>query len=213
MFAVWSPGRSSGTGLNLSNGRQMFSAEEDARLKQLVSQHGSKDWKNIAKKMPNRSTRQCRERYKNYLSPELINLPWSASEDDLLRQKFDVFGPKWATIAHFFTGRSDVSLKNHWASLISRGASARSEAANPSPASCDSPPRAQTELMPPIRAVVPQDFSEPLPPFKVPPAAPAFRISQMLWSTAEPSARQRVEVTIENERLKETFPNYGGKIW
>jgi hypothetical protein len=194
MSADWSGYCASGAGLKLSSVRHMFSAEEDARLKQLVVQHGNKDWKHIAKLMPNRSTRQCRERYKNYLSPELVNLPWSASDDDLLRQKFKIFGPKWATIAKFFTGRSDVSLKNHWASLDGRGASGRCEVADP----------------PSIRAVVPQDFAEPLPPLK---ALPSFRIGQMLWTTPEPSARQRIEVAVDNERLKETFPNYGGNIW
>ncbi|OHS96096.1 hypothetical protein TRFO_37767 [Tritrichomonas foetus] len=97
--------------------RQMFSPQEDETLKQLVSQYGDKDWKLIARKMPNRSTRQCRERYKNYLAPEIKNGPWTREEDELLRSKYQEFGPRWSTIATFFESRSDVNIKNRWTSI------------------------------------------------------------------------------------------------
>jgi hypothetical protein len=49
-------------------------------------------------------------------------LPWTAEEDELFREKFGEFGPKWARMAQFFPGRTDVSLKNHWAAMLSRQA-------------------------------------------------------------------------------------------
>lgn len=94
----------------------MFSIEEDDMLINLVKEYGDKSWRTISKHMPNRSTRQCRERYRNYLSPEIKNGPWTAEEDLLLEQKYLEYGPKWATIAHFFKTRSDVNIKNRWAS-------------------------------------------------------------------------------------------------
>lgn len=97
--------------------RQIFSPEEDAYLCSLVKQFGDNCWKIIAKKMPNRTTRQCRERYKNYLSPEIKNGPWSKEEDELLKEKYKEFGPKWAKIGSFFNSRSDVNIKNRWASI------------------------------------------------------------------------------------------------
>lgn len=100
--------------------RQMFSPDEDERLKELVNQLGTNNWKLVAKAMPNRSTRQCRERYKNYLSPTLTNSPWTKEEDELLRAKYAEYGPKWAQLATFFQGRSDVNIKNHWTSLSGR---------------------------------------------------------------------------------------------
>ena len=97
--------------------RQMFSPEEDEMLKLLVKKFGDKDWKFVAKKMPGRTTRQCRERYKSYLAPDIKNGPWTEEEDELLKQKYDEFGPKWAKIASFFKSRSDINIKNRWSSL------------------------------------------------------------------------------------------------
>ncbi|OHT10458.1 hypothetical protein TRFO_20274 [Tritrichomonas foetus] len=101
---------------NKKSVRQMFSPEEDKLLLALVKEYGDKNWRMIAKKMENRTTRQCRERYRNYLSPNLTNGPWTAEEDLLLEQKNFELGPKWATIAQSFKNRSDVNIKNRWAS-------------------------------------------------------------------------------------------------
>lgn len=97
--------------------RKLFSIEEDAKLRFLVSQYGSKDFKKIASYMPGRTPRQVRERYKNYLSPEVNNGPWSREEDALLCQKFMELGPKWSKIADFFPSRSDINVKNRWTSI------------------------------------------------------------------------------------------------
>lgn len=113
--------------------RQIFSPEEDAYLCSLVNQYGSNCWKFIAKKMPNRTTRQCRERYKNYLSPEIKNGPWTKEEDDLLREKYKEFGPKWAQISTFFNSRSDVNIKNRWASITVKKTSLNLDSENISP--------------------------------------------------------------------------------
>lgn len=43
--------------------RKKFSPEEDEQLKKLVEKMGSKKWGNIAKFMPGRTGRQCRDRY------------------------------------------------------------------------------------------------------------------------------------------------------
>ena len=96
--------------------RQMFTPEEDKQLIELVKEFGDRNWRMISKKMENRTTRQCRERYRNYLSPNLTNGPWTAEEDLLLEQKYVELGPKWAAIAQFFKNRSDVNIKNRWAS-------------------------------------------------------------------------------------------------
>ena len=96
--------------------RQMFTPKEDKQLIELVKEYGDRNWRDISKKMENRTTRQCRERYRNYLSPNLTNGPWTAEEDLLLEQKYVELGPKWAAISQFFKNRSDVNIKNRWAS-------------------------------------------------------------------------------------------------
>jgi hypothetical protein len=54
------------------------------------------------------------------LAPTVSNRPWLAEEEELLTEKVNEFGQKWAKIASFLEGRSDVNVKNHWAAICSR---------------------------------------------------------------------------------------------
>ena len=105
--------------------RRKFSKEEDEKLKNLVSIIGISDWQNIAAHMENRNSRQCRERWKHYLSPSVSNDPWSESEDKLLCEKYNELGPRWSKIAKFFPKRTDITVKNRWISLNGRAKRAR----------------------------------------------------------------------------------------
>lgn len=97
-----------------TNFKHAFSPQEDEMLRRLVSIYGDKEWKLVAQKMPNRTTRQCRERYKSYLAPDIKNGPWTPEEDELLKQKYNEYGSKWSKIQSFFISRSDVNIKNRW---------------------------------------------------------------------------------------------------
>ena len=94
--------------------RSAFTPEEDDRLRELVGKHGENNWFHIASKMPKRDTRQCRERWFNYLSPKVINGVWTGPEDELLAEKVAIFGRKWKSIEPFFPGRTDINIKNRW---------------------------------------------------------------------------------------------------
>ena len=98
--------------------RQVFTSYEDARLKLLVDQFGDNSWQLIAHYMPSRTPRQCRERYKGYLDNSIKNLPWTQAEDNLLIEKYQIFGRKWAKITKFFNGRSNSNVKNRWTALL-----------------------------------------------------------------------------------------------
>ncbi|OHT00849.1 hypothetical protein TRFO_32417 [Tritrichomonas foetus] len=107
---------------NCSKGRQFsvkikFTPEEDQKLLQLVQEHGSKDWIKISQLIGTRNPRQCRERFKNYINPELRKDNWTKEEDDLLLQKYSVFGGKWNKISKYFVNRSDNHLRNRWMML------------------------------------------------------------------------------------------------
>lgn len=104
----------------ITNARKKFTVEEDEKLKQLVNQNGPKKWDQIAKMMPGRTGRQCRDRYRNYLIPGFFNGQWTQEEDKLLREKFKQFGPQWARMMQFFPGRSANSLKNRWNYFVCR---------------------------------------------------------------------------------------------
>jgi hypothetical protein len=100
--------------------RSKFTVEEDARLRGLVQGQPNSSWQDIAEFFPGKTIRQVRERYKNYLSPHLNHFPWSGAEDELLREKFAIHGPKWRILKQFFVNRSDVNIKNRWSVLVSQ---------------------------------------------------------------------------------------------
>jgi hypothetical protein len=91
-----------------------FSPEEDELLLAIVRQYGVKDWIKVASLIGTRNARQCRERYKNYLDPDLRQGGWTPQEDELLEAKHRDYGAKWNKIARFFVNRSDISLRNRW---------------------------------------------------------------------------------------------------
>ncbi|OHT02954.1 Myb-like DNA-binding domain containing protein [Tritrichomonas foetus] len=102
------------------SGRQMFTNEEDIYLRFLVSKYGEKNWDLISKLMGNRSSRQCRERYRYYLSPKINRSKWTEDEDILLLKKIQEFGKKWKQIAFFFDRRTEVNIKNRYYLLMSK---------------------------------------------------------------------------------------------
>ena len=91
-----------------------FTPEEDAKLISLVGEYGENDWQSISSLMDGRNVRQCRERWRHYLSPEISKAPWSNQEDQLLAEKYAEYGPKWKLISEFFPKRTYISIKNRF---------------------------------------------------------------------------------------------------
>ncbi|OHT06753.1 Myb-like DNA-binding domain containing protein [Tritrichomonas foetus] len=105
--------------MNTTTKRNKFTKEEDKKLAKLVKTYGEKSWKTISKIMVDRTERQCRERWRYFLSPKVQNKKsWTVEEDDLLLIKYAEYGPKWSTLSKFFRKRSDVSVKNRYHILI-----------------------------------------------------------------------------------------------
>lgn len=99
---------------DISTSRKRFSAEEDAILKKLVQEEGLKDWEEISAQLPGRTSRQCRDRYNNYLYKEIIRRPWTPEEDQIIIEKNKIYGNSWSKIAQFLVGRSGNNVKNRW---------------------------------------------------------------------------------------------------
>lgn len=99
---------------------QKFTPEEDEKLRNLVQTIGSQKWDLIAKEMPGRNGRQCRDRYMNYLIPGYFTGQWSKEEDSILRQKYYELGPQWSKIADFLKNRSSNAVKNRWNYFVSK---------------------------------------------------------------------------------------------
>jgi hypothetical protein len=95
----------------------MFEPWEDLRLTELVKTHGTTNWQIIAMRLPGRSPRQCRERWSNYVNPNLSKHEWTETEDEILLTTYRDIGPKWFVIANFLPGRSRNSTKNRYFAL------------------------------------------------------------------------------------------------
>ena len=94
--------------------KHKFSHEEDILLTNLVEKYGTSNWKLIADRMKGRTNRQCRERWKYYLSPNLKHESWSNNEEKLLLEKVNEYGTKWSLISKYFPNRTDVDIKNRY---------------------------------------------------------------------------------------------------
>ena len=94
-----------------------FSKQEDQALRELVKKYGENDWSLITSYMPNRTVRQCRERWFNSLSDRVIKRQWTKTEDAMLLSKYSIIGPHWKLMEKFFIGRTMYDLRNRYHSL------------------------------------------------------------------------------------------------
>ena len=100
--------------------RQIFTPQEDTKIRELVGKYGDNDWGFIARVLGGRTPRQCRDRWKEYLMPTLNMAPWTIEEDNLLIQKINECGKKWSIICMALNGRSETAAKNRWRLLERR---------------------------------------------------------------------------------------------
>ncbi|KAK8850120.1 hypothetical protein M9Y10_018232 [Tritrichomonas musculus] len=104
----------------LKTTKSKFSTDDDNKLRKLVSQYGTKSWSLIASKFRDRNSRQCRERWNNYLSPKNNTSKWTHDEDIQLLRLFTKFGKQWAKLAHYFPERTPVNVRNRYRQLLKR---------------------------------------------------------------------------------------------
>nr|CEL68047.1 TPA: Os10g0478300 protein, related [Neospora caninum Liverpool] len=103
------------------SGVPAWSAEEDARLAELVARKGFK-WALISSQLTGafgipRTGKQCRERWFNHVNPEVKKGDWSAEEDAMILTLQNELGNRWATIAKRLRGRTENAVKNRFISL------------------------------------------------------------------------------------------------
>lgn len=95
-------------------------------MRDFVEMHGQKQWQDIAHIInqyfgcSRRQGKQCRERWINFLSPDIKRDKWSLREELTLMRRHQELGNQWALIAKRIPGRTENQVKNKFNSLIKR---------------------------------------------------------------------------------------------
>ena len=60
-----------------SCGKKVWTPDEDELLRGLIKKNGTGNWSVIAKQLPHRKGKQCRERWFNHLDPNIKKGEWT----------------------------------------------------------------------------------------------------------------------------------------
>ena len=97
-----------------------WSIDEDRKLIEWVKLEGPIKWSSCAEYIKGRNGKQCRERWFNTLSPNVVKGNWTDEEDYNIFYLYDKYGSKWTQIAVYFEGRTENSVKNRFYSTLRR---------------------------------------------------------------------------------------------
>ncbi|EDR29740.1 transcription factor MYB90, putative [Entamoeba dispar SAW760] len=95
-----------------------WTSNDDEKLLNAIKKYGKENWKSVSDCLPNKTRKQCRERYYNCLSDDIAKKPWSKEEDQMLIDLQKILGNKWTEMSKSFQGRTPNSLKNRFFSHL-----------------------------------------------------------------------------------------------
>jgi len=187
--------------------KQIWTAEEDQRLIEAVQLHGDRAWSRVARCLPNRIGKQCRDRWCNHLCPHIVKVNWTSDEDQKLVEAHKKFGNQWALIAReCLPGRTDLSVKNRYYSNLRKNDRQRQGLS----VKDETPPQGQeksdsTTVSPPASpAQQPQKQQQPSQQQQQP-AQPQQRELQLLrqYQLLQQCQQQQEELMLQLERNKQ----------
>lgn len=104
-----------GGGRSKKSGPKPWTKEEDTLLLSLVhTMQWPMKWTVVAQSLPERTGKQCRERYVNHLNPRLKASDWNPVEDSTIFHLYNTIGSHWAKMSKIIPGRTDNGIKNRF---------------------------------------------------------------------------------------------------
>jgi S-ribosylhomocysteine lyase LuxS involved in autoinducer biosynthesis len=99
--------------------RRNWKAKEDAKLLEAVQKHGD-DWVKVAAMVPDRTDRQCRERWVHSLDPANGKKrgKWTPAEDENLMEAVKTHGNNWVKAAAMVPDRTDRQCRKRWVQTL-----------------------------------------------------------------------------------------------
>ena len=100
------------------SGRNSWFKEQDCFLVNLVETYGPKGWRKLgtllSEEFPEnkKSGKQCRERWKYHLSPDISKEERTEEERQTVFHWHQKVANNWSEIARHLPGRTDISVKN-----------------------------------------------------------------------------------------------------
>lgn len=91
--------------------RGQWSQDEDTSLLETVKAHGE-SWSIVSQHVLSRSRNQCKERYLQYLKPDLCHDPITPEEGKIIEDLVSQMGHRWTEIARRLPGRSRNAVKS-----------------------------------------------------------------------------------------------------
>lgn len=172
-------------------------ATEDVLLRRAVAavpQGTPRRWRRVAEQLPERTPKQCRSRWTEYLDPVRESRAWTDDETQQLLFFVRTVGRAWSALVPRFRGRTANDLKNEFARASK---ACRTPLSLPGLAAAES--ATLSTVAPFLSANVTLSTSLPLPLACAEPRAaePALR-TDAVWirmSFAEPSSRRRFALT------------------
>jgi hypothetical protein len=104
--------------MNEENPILAWSHQEDSALTSTIQTYGARKWKKVIFKIQERypdfqkSVKECRDRWNNFLSPDMLQFKWSPQEIDSVFEGHKKYGTRWSMIGKMVKGRTDNAIKN-----------------------------------------------------------------------------------------------------
>lgn len=78
--------------------KRPWTEEQDQLLREAVAKHGARNWSSVAKMIPTKNGKQCRERWINHIDPAINWEPWTHEDDMKLIEAHSRIGNKWTDL-------------------------------------------------------------------------------------------------------------------